>query len=120
MCIFPLQHISVKLKIDWGMLEVVIKVALAASIWWPCALLGALAGSIWLPWSLQGALAGSIWLPRSLQGALAGSIWLLWSLLAVVAGYRKPRTLSFSTVCLDAACIVHSGSYLHGSKLVRT
>ena len=59
-------------------------------------------------------------LPRCcLLGALTGSIWLLWSLLAALAGYRKPKTFSFSIVCFDAACLTRSASILHASKLVR-
>ena len=51
-----------------------VKVALGASMCWPCALLGVLAASFVLLWMLLGALAGSIWLPWSLLRALAGSI----------------------------------------------
>ena len=53
-----------------------VDVALVASIWVLCALLGALAASIWLPCALLGALAGSISLPCALLGALDGSIWV--------------------------------------------
>ena len=68
--------------------------ALAASIWLPCALLGVLAASIWLPCVLLGALGASIWLPCVLLGALAGSIWLSCALLGALAGsIRVPSSL---------------------------
>ena len=59
-----------------------VKVALAGSNWWPCALMGMLVAWILLLWTLWGTLAGSIWLPRSLLGALPCSIWLPWLILA--------------------------------------
>ena len=43
---------------------------------------------------------------------------VLCSLLAALAGYRSPKTFSFSPVCLDAACIVRSGTFPHASNLV--
>ena len=86
----------------------------------------ALAGSIWLrlarsgcpgrparaAWAPSNVLAGSIWLPTLALGAqqrLAGSICLP----------TKAPTLSFSTVCLDAACLVRSGTFPHASDLVK-
>ena len=49
-----------------------VNVALVASIWVFCLVLGVLAGSIWLPCSRLGALAGSpAWLNLAAQGALA-------------------------------------------------
>ena len=108
--------------------------------------LGALAGSIWprlarsgRPWCAWLVLAGSIWLRLARSGCpgrparvawapsnvLAGSIWL--PTLALGAQQRlagsiclptKAPTLSFSTVCLDAACLVRSGTSPHASNLV--
>ena len=110
--------------------------ALAASIWLPCALLGVLAASIGVPCALLGALTGSIWLLCAFLGALTGSIcvlcallgvladsiWLLWALLVALAAsiwlQTIAPTLSLSTVCLDAACLVRSGTSPHASNLV--
>ena len=38
-----------------------VKVALGASIWWPCALQDALAASIWRSWGALGTLLGRSW-----------------------------------------------------------
>ena len=87
-------------------------------------LLGDLAGWIWPRLAPSDCPWHPCWLDLALLVALAGSIWLLWSLLAAVADYRKPKTFSFSIVCLDAACLdaaclVRSGTFLHASNLVR-
>ena len=103
--------------------------ALAASMWPSCAILGALAGSIWLPCALLGALAASIWVPCALLGALAGSICapcaflgampaLIWLQTNAPTTRLAKKTISLSTICFDAACLVRSATFLHASNLV--
>ena len=54
-----------------------VKVALGASIWWPCALLDALAGSIWRSW----LTLGQSW---DLLGVLLGVLGALWGALGAL------------------------------------
>ena len=62
-----------------------VDVALVASIWLLCVLMGTLAALIWLLCALLGALAASIWPPCVLLGVLAGSVCLPCALLGALA-----------------------------------
>ena len=86
-------------------------------------------GSIWLPDAPLLPRWGLDWLDRAAPDALAGSIWHSWTPWLVRFGcsdrswspwlvVESQKTLSFSTVCLDAACLVRSGTFPHASNLV--
>ena len=89
--------------------------ASTGSIWLPVAFLLARSGLDWLDLAAPDALAGSnwpSWAPWLARFGCSGRSWPPWLVI------ESQKTLSFSTVCLDAACFVRSGSYLHASNLV--